>query len=64
MKHQRKRRIAVLGASGTVGRRIVDRLLAGGFDVVCETRSGNRLAHLTGRADMAPEPPISGSAVF
>ena len=50
MTHERKRRIAVLGASGTVGRRIVDRLLEGGFDVVCQTRSAEKLAHLAGRA--------------
>ena len=35
MTQERKRRIAILGASGTVGRRIVDCLLTGGFDVVC-----------------------------
>jgi len=40
----------VLGASGTVGRRIVDRLLDGGFEVVCQTRNAENLAHLTGRA--------------
>jgi putative NADH-flavin reductase len=50
MTHERKRRIAILGASGTVGRRIVDRLLEGGFDVVCQTRSAEKLAHLAGRA--------------
>ncbi|MFN0194074.1 MAG: NAD(P)-dependent oxidoreductase [Aestuariivirga sp.] len=50
MTHKRKRRIGVLGASGTVGRRIVDRLLEGGFDVVCQTRSAAKLADLAGRA--------------
>jgi len=49
MAKERQRRIAVLGASGTVGRRIVDRLLDGGFDVVCQTRSAGKLAQLVGR---------------
>jgi uncharacterized protein YbjT (DUF2867 family) len=50
MMHERKRRIAVLGASGTVGRRIVERLLERGSDVVSQTRSAEKLAHLAGRA--------------
>lgn len=45
-------RIAVLGASGTVGRRIVDRLLAAGHDVVCQTRTAAKLAHLAGRTEV------------
>lgn len=53
MIQERKRRIAVLGASGTVGRRIVDRLLAGGFEVVCQTRNAEKLAYLEGRARVA-----------
>lgn len=47
-----KRRIAVLGASGAIGRRIVERLLGGGFDVVCQTRSAAKLAHLAGRVSI------------
>jgi putative NADH-flavin reductase len=50
MMHERKRKIAVLGASGTVGRRIVERLLERGIDVAGQTRSAERLAHLSGRA--------------
>ncbi|MEQ9487369.1 MAG: NAD(P)H-binding protein [Alphaproteobacteria bacterium] len=46
------RRIAVLGASGTVGRRIVDRLLDRGCDVVCQTRSADTLAPLAGRVEV------------
>ena len=52
MTQERKRRIAVLGASGTVGRRIVERLLNGGFDVVCQTRSAEKLTPLAGRAQV------------
>lgn len=52
MAQERKRRIAILGASGTVGRRIVDRLLDGGFDVVCQTRSADKLAQLAGRVQI------------
>jgi putative NADH-flavin reductase len=49
---ERKRRVAVLGASGAVGRRIVDRLLVKGFDVACQTRTAEKLADLTGRVDI------------
>ncbi len=52
MAKERKRRIAVLGASGTVGRRIVARLLDGDFDVVCQTRSADKLAQLAGRVQV------------
>jgi putative NADH-flavin reductase len=44
-----KLRIAVLGASGGVGRRIVDRALDRGFDVSCQTRDANNLANLDAR---------------
>lgn len=40
----RKLRIAVLGASGGVGRRIIDLALDRGFDVVCQTRNANKLS--------------------
>lgn len=46
------RRIAVLGASGTVGRRIVDCLLERGFDVRCQTRNAEKLSHLGNRVDV------------
>jgi putative NADH-flavin reductase len=49
--HQ-KRRIAVLGASGTVGRRIVDRLLDRGFDVLCQTRTAGKLSDIANRAEV------------
>ena len=44
-----KGRIAVLGASGTVGRRIIERLAEAGFHVFCQTRSAEKLAALRGR---------------
>jgi putative NADH-flavin reductase len=50
--HKLTRRIAVLGASGSVGRLIVARLLERGFQVVCQSRSAEKLAHLKGRADV------------
>lgn len=52
MTGQRKRRVAVLGASGTVGRLIVDRLLQRGFEVVCQTRTAGKLATYSGRVDI------------
>lgn len=52
MTQERKRRIAVLGASGTVGRRIVERLVAGGFEVVCQTRSADKLAQFAGHVQI------------
>lgn len=52
MTQERTRRIAVLGASGTVGRRIVERLIDGGFDVVCQTRSADKLAQFAGRVQI------------
>ena len=48
----RKRRVAVLGASGTVGRRIVEQLLARGFDVACQTRSADKMSFLAARASI------------
>jgi putative NADH-flavin reductase len=45
----RKLRIAVLGASGGVGRRIVNLALDRGFDVVGQTRNANKLSDLAGR---------------
>lgn len=44
----RKLRMAVLGASGGVGRRIVGLALDRGFEVVCQTRDAGKLAGLAG----------------
>jgi len=44
--------VAVLGASGGVGQRVVEHLLQNGFKVVAQTRSAERLAHLRGRAEI------------
>jgi putative NADH-flavin reductase len=60
MTQERKRRIAVLAASGTVGRRIVDRLLKRGFDVVGQTRSAGKLAQLAGRVQVHAFDPRDG----
>ncbi len=46
---EHKKKIAVLGASGGVGRRIVDRALDRKFDVVCQTRNANKLADIDDR---------------
>ena len=43
------RRVAVLGASGGVGRPIVERALESGYEVVCQTRNADKLADLAGR---------------
>ena len=45
----RKMTIAVLGASGGVGRRIVERALDRGYDVVCQTRDASKLADVAAR---------------
>ena len=42
-------RVAVLGASGSVGRRIVSRLLDHGHTVAAQTRDESRLADLSRR---------------
>jgi putative NADH-flavin reductase len=42
-------RVAVLGASGAVGRRVVERLLARGHAVSAQSRSAGRLGFLEGR---------------
>lgn len=49
MPEMDKSKIAVLGASGGVGKRIVERALARGFDVACQTRDATRLAGIAGR---------------
>jgi putative NADH-flavin reductase len=45
-------RIAVLGASGRVGRRVVDRALAAGYAVAAQTREAGRLADLADRVEV------------
>lgn len=58
-----RRRVVVLGASGGVGRRIVDRLLARGDEVVCQTRRASRLAGLAGGAEICAADPRDGAAL-
>ena len=41
--------VAVLGASGAVGRRVVDRALARGYEVTAQTRNARKLADLADR---------------
>lgn len=55
------KKIAVLGASGAIGRRIVERLLARRFDVVCQTRSSEKLAQFSGRATLHVFDPLDTS---
>jgi putative NADH-flavin reductase len=45
-------RIAVLGASGRVGRRVVERALAAGYTVAAQTRDASRLGALAGRVEV------------
>jgi putative NADH-flavin reductase len=52
MTQGRNRKVAVLGASGAVGRRIVDRLLQRGFAIACQTRSADKLADLAARVEV------------
>lgn len=52
MTETNQKRVAVLGASGSVGRRIVDRLLDKDLAVACQTRAADRLAHLSERAEI------------
>ena len=49
MADKKHLRIAVLGASGDIGRRVVQLALARGLDVVCQTRNADKLADLSGR---------------
>ncbi len=53
---QHGRRVAVLGASGAVGRRIVERLAKRGFSVAGQTRSPDKLAAVAGIAVHAFDP--------
>ncbi len=48
----RKRRVAVLGASGGVGRRIVRRALDRGYDLTCQTRAAKKLADIARSAEV------------
>lgn len=50
MSNSDQKRVAVLGASGSVGRRIVERLLDCDMDVTCQTRSAEKLAKIADRA--------------
>jgi putative NADH-flavin reductase len=45
-------RVAVLGASGGVGRLIAQRLIDAGAEVACQTRDAAKLASLAGRAEV------------
>ncbi len=49
MADVKKLRIAVLGASGGIGRRVAEQALARGIDVVCQTRDADTLADLADR---------------
>jgi putative NADH-flavin reductase len=53
-------KIAVLGATGSVGRLIVEQLLDRGHDVVCQSRSLEKLRELAGRAKILAFDPRDG----
>lgn len=53
--------IAVLGASGGIGHRIVDRLLARGHAVRCQSRSGDALARWQDRIEPHVFDPVDGA---
>jgi putative NADH-flavin reductase len=56
----RNLKIAVLGATGSVGRLIVEQLLDRGHDVVCQSRSLEKLSGLAGRAKILAFDPRDG----
>jgi putative NADH-flavin reductase len=56
----RNLKIAVLGATGSVGRLIVEKLLDRGHTVVCQSRSMANLSQLVGRAKMLAFDPRDG----
>lgn len=53
--------IGVLGASGGIGRRIVELLLARGTPVRAQTRDATRLAHLPSAAEIQAFEPVDGA---
>lgn len=57
------KRIAILGASGSVGRRIVDRLLDLGAAPVCQTRSADTLAEIAGKVEVQAFEPTDATAL-
>ena len=56
-------RILVLGASGGVGRRVVERGLARGLKVRAQTRTAARLADLAGAVEVVEADPLDAAAV-
>lgn len=56
-------RVAVLGASGGVGRRIVARLLDKGRPVACQTRDAARLSDIEDRVEVHAFDPRDGDAM-
>lgn len=61
MTETRMIKIAVLGASGGIGRRIVERALSRGFDVACQTRTASKLADLSTRVRVQAFNPADAS---
>lgn len=62
-EEEKRGRIAVLGASGAIGRRIVERLLAEGEAVVCQTRRAETLADVASRAEIRAFDPRDPAAL-
>lgn len=57
------KRIAILGASGGVGRRIVDLLLVEGAQLACQTRSADKLAEIAGKVEVQAFEPADAAAL-
>lgn len=58
-----RRTVAILGASGGVGKRIVRRALDSGFEVRCQTRDAARLAEFGDRIDVRVCEPTDQAAL-
>lgn len=56
-------KVLVLGASGTIGRRVVVQALSRGHDVTAQTRDAAKLADLDGRVRVVPADPRDPAAL-
>jgi putative NADH-flavin reductase len=63
MGTEAKKRVAVLGASGGVGRRIVRRALDQGYRLTCQTRTQGKLAAIAGNVEVHAFQPTDAAAL-
>jgi putative NADH-flavin reductase len=63
MADEAKKRIAVLGASGGIGRRIVRRALGQGYALTCQTRTAGKLADVAGSVEIHAFAPTDAAAL-